>query len=178
MTDGWDEQEAGAPSMKAGALRQQVTLALIAHDRKKEALADFALENRAALSRFRLVATQGTGSLVRKRTGLSVHLLKHGPAGGDRELGVLAADSEVQAVIFFRDTDPAGHEPDFTGLLAVCDAEEIPLATNRATAQALLFFLLNSPDRAFVTARPWAYAPHHPGAEAEAAAHPVLVGTR
>ena len=140
-------------------MSQQVTLALIAHDRKKEALADFALENRAALSRFRLVATQGTGSLVRKRTGLPVELLKHGPAGGDRQLGSLAADSEVQAVIFFRDPDAAGYEPEFTGLLAVCDAEEVPLATNRSTAQALLYFLTNSPDRAVITARPWGYAP-------------------
>jgi methylglyoxal synthase len=140
-------------------LNQQVTLALIAHDRKKEALADFALENRAALSRFRLVATQGTGSTVHKRTGLPVQLLERGPAGGDRQLGELAAENQVQAVIFFRDPEAAGYEPEFTGLLAVCDAEEIPLATNRATAQALLFFLLNSPDRAFVTARPWAYAP-------------------
>ncbi len=145
--------------MKAGELNQQVTLALIAHDRKKEALADFALENRAALSRFRLVATQGTGSMVHKRTGLPVQLLEHGPAGGDRQLGELAAENQVQAVIFFRDPEAAGYEPEFSGLLAVCDAEEIPLATNRATAQALLFFLLNSPDRAFVTARPWAYAP-------------------
>ena len=93
-------------------------------------------------------------------------------------MGVLAADSGVQAVIFFRDTDPAGHEPDFTGLLAVCDAEEIPLATNRATAQALLYFLLNSPDRALVTARPWAYAPQHAGAEADAAAFAVQPGVR
>jgi methylglyoxal synthase len=145
--------------MKAGELNQQVTLALIAHDRKKEALADFALENRAALSRFRLVATQGTGSMVHKRTGLPVQLLEHGPAGGDRQLGELAAENQVQAVIFFRDPEAAGYEPEFSGLLAVCDAEEIPLATNRATAQALLYFLLNSPDRAFVTARPWAYAP-------------------
>ncbi len=145
--------------MKAGELNQQVTLALIAHDRKKEALADFALENRAALSRFRLVATQGTGSMVHKRTGLPVQLLEHGPAGGDRQLGELAAENQVQAVIFFRDPEAAGYEPEFSGLLAVCDSEEIPLATNRATAQALLFFLLNSPDRAFVTARPWAYAP-------------------
>ena len=159
-------------------MNQQVTLALIAHDRKKEALADFALENRAALSGFRLVATQGTGSLVRKRTGLPVHLLKHGPAGGDRELGVLAADSEVQAVIFFRDTDHAGHEPDFTGLLAVCDVEEIPLATNRATAQALLFFLTNSPDRAVITARPWGYAPQPPATGLEVAATMLWAGGR
>ena len=140
-------------------MNQQVTLALIAHDRKKEALADFALENRAALSRFRLVATQGTGSAVRKRTGLPVQLLEHGPAGGDRQLGELAAENQVQAVIFFRDPEAGGYEPEFSGLLAVCDAEEIPLATNRATAQALLYFLTTSPDRAFVTARPWAYAP-------------------
>ena len=157
-------------------MSQQVTLALIAHDSKKEALADFVLENRAALSRFRLVATQGTGGLVRKRTGLPVELLESGHAGGDRQLGSLAAENEVQAVIFFRDPEAAGHEPDFTGLLAVCDAEEISLATNRATAQALLYFLTNSPDRALVTARPWGYAPQPPPTGIEAAAAAVWAG--
>jgi methylglyoxal synthase len=84
-------------------LNHNFTLALIAHDRKKEELADFVIEHRAALSRFHLLATTGTGSHIERCTGLTIHLLEHGAADGDRQLGELAEDNEVQAVIFFRD---------------------------------------------------------------------------
>jgi len=137
-------------------LNQNWTLALIAHDRKKEELADFVIEHRSALSKFHLVATAGTGSLVKQRSGLPVHLLEHGPAGGDRQLGALAEDNEVQAVILLRDpVSPGPNEPDFADLVRVCDTREIPLATNRATAEALVHFLQTSPNRGAVAARPW-----------------------
>jgi methylglyoxal synthase len=135
-----------------------ITLALIAHDHRKEALADFVLEHREALKRFNLVATAGSGSIVKRRTGLPVRLLEAGPLGGDRQLGEITADNEVQAVIFFR--DPVGadqHEPDFADLLRVCDLQEIPLATNPASAEALLYFLMHSPDCAAIVARPWGF---------------------
>lgn len=134
------------------------TVALLAHDRMKEDLADFAFDHKASLKHFHLVATKGTGSIVHKRTGLSVYLLEHGPDGGDRQIGVLAASSEVQAVFFFRDPISAGaHEPDFTDLLRVCDTREIPLATNRASAEALIYFLQHSPERGVIGARPWGF---------------------
>ena len=155
-------------------MSHHITLALIAHDRYKEMLAHFVLDHRAAFSRFHLVATRDTGKLVHKWTGLKVHLLEHGPAGGDRQIGELAAANEVQAVIFFRDpVTPQPHEPDFAALLKVCDLREIPLATNRATAEALLFFLLHSPDRGVVTARPWGLV--HPPLEGEQGISPQEV---
>ncbi len=144
--------------IKRSILNQHFTLALIAHDRKKEELADFAFEHRAALSRFHLVATRGTGSLIKRRTGLTLHLLEAGPAGGDRQLGQLAEESEVQSVIFFRDPIAAGlHEPHFADLLRICDTYEIPLATNRSTAEALIYFLQTSPNRGAIAARPWGF---------------------
>jgi methylglyoxal synthase len=143
-------------------LSHPITLALIAHNRYKEMLAYFVLDHRAAFSHFHLLATRETGRVVQKWTGLKVHLLEHGPMGDDEQIGVLAAANEVQAVIFFRDPLAVeANEPDFGGLLQVCDLREIPVATNRATAEALLFFLLHSPDRAIVTARPWGLV-HHP----------------
>ncbi len=42
-------------------------------------------------------------------------------------------------------------------MLKMCDLHEIALATNPATADAVLYFLLNSPNRSIVTARPWGY---------------------
>lgn len=144
------------------------SLALIAHDRYKEALAHFVLDHRAEFSCFHLVATRGTGNVVQKWTGLKVHLLEHGIEGGDKQIGDLVADNEVQAVIFFRDpVAPGPHEPALTGLLQVCDTQEIPIATNRATAEALIYFLLNSPDRGVITARPWARVRGNPSERGE-----------
>src|SRR5438045_130343 len=103
-----------------------ITLALVAHDRYKEMLAWFVLDHRADFNHFYLMATQETGKVVQKWTGLKVHLLEHGPDGGYRQIGELAAANEVQAVIFFRDPHlPLGSEgpdeTDFAGLLQVCD---------------------------------------------------------
>lgn len=135
-----------------------ITLALVAHDNRKEELADFVLEHRGELSHFHLVATGGTGSIVARRARLAVNLLDSGPAGGAQQLGALAEANRVQAVFFFRDPANAGpHEPDFVELLRVCDLQEIPLATNRATAEAILYFLLTSPNRGAILARPWGY---------------------
>lgn len=104
--------------------------------------------------------------MVTKRTGLSVYLLEHGPEGGDRQLGALAASNEVQAVFFFRDPIATGpYEPDFADLLRVCDTREIPLATNRATAEALIYFLQHSPDVGVMGAKPWGFVSPTPDLE-------------
>jgi methylglyoxal synthase len=147
------------------SMRSSFTLVLVAHDRKKESLADFVAEHRRALGRFHLVATRGTGALIARRTGLVVHTLDHGHLGGDQQIGALAEQNRVQAAIFFRDPEAEPHEPDFGGLLRVCDEQEIPLATNRSTAEALIYFLESSPDRALVAARPWGFV--LPGVEAQ-----------
>jgi methylglyoxal synthase len=48
----------------------------------------------------------------------------------------------VRAVIFFRDPLTAQpHEPDVSALLRVCDVHNVPLATNPATAGAVLGWL-------------------------------------
>lgn len=133
----------------------QTTLALVAHDHQKDALAHFVLEYRAEFGRFHLVATEGTGQLVQKRTGLRVHLLKPDTEGEDK-IASLVTTYEVQAVIFFRDLAAfAPYDPGFFELLHVCDLREIPVATNPSTARALIYFLQNSPDRGIITARCW-----------------------
>ena len=141
-------------------MTQPIRLALIAHDRRKEALADFALDHLAELRGLQLVATHGTGSLLQKRTPLVIRLLEHGLAGGDQQVRRLAEEHGLQAVIFFRDpSGPSAYEPSFAGVVQVCDTQEIPLATNAATAVALLHFLRTSPDRRLIAARAWGRVP-------------------
>ncbi len=66
-----------------------------------------------------------------------------GPDGGDLQIAGLIASGEIDIVIFLRDPLTAQpHDPDISALLRVCDVHDIPLATNHATAEALIGALL------------------------------------
>lgn len=115
------------------------TIALIAHDRRKEEMLVFANRYRDILQKYELIATATTGSIIRERIGLPITAYLSGPLGGDLQIGARIAGQEVDLVIFLRDPLTAQpHEPDITALLRVCDVHNIPVATNEATARFLL----------------------------------------
>ncbi|MCX7780363.1 MAG: methylglyoxal synthase [Negativicutes bacterium] len=115
------------------------TIALIAHDRKKEEMLSFVEEHFSILQKYSLIATATTGKIIRTRTGLEVTAYLSGPLGGDLQIGARIASQEVNLVIFLRDPLTAQpHEPDITALLRVCDVHNIPVATNTAAARLLL----------------------------------------
>lgn len=118
---------------------KRTTIALIAHDAKKEEMVRFSLKYYLLLKHCRLVATSTTGLLIKEATGLNVFCCLSGPMGGDQQIGSLVAQGKVDAVIFFRDPLTAQpHEPDITALLRVCDVHNVPLATNPETGKAVL----------------------------------------
>lgn len=118
---------------------EEPTIALIAHDAKKADMVRLAQAHREELSRLNLVATGTTGKFIQARVGLPVRLVKSGPQGGDQQIGALVAGGEVQAVIFLRDPLTAHpHEPDVSALVRLCDVHNVPLATNLATAEAVM----------------------------------------
>jgi methylglyoxal synthase len=115
------------------------SLALIAHDQKKEALLSFAQRHLDLLKKFPLVATGTTGLRLQEELDLTVERVAHGPEGGDLVIGSRVVSGQIAAIIFFRDPLTAQpHEPDISALLRVCDVHNIPLATNEATAEAIL----------------------------------------
>ena len=77
-------------------------IALIAHDGKKADMVAFLLENKELLKGANLVATGTTGKHV-ERAGLKVQKVLSGPLGGDAQIAAMAANKEVDIVIFFRD---------------------------------------------------------------------------
>ena len=94
------------------------TLALVAHDSKKDDMVQLVKAHKEELAEVDLVATRSTGQLIQERTGLPVTLLQSGPLGGDQQIGALVANGEVNAVIFLRDPLTAHpHEPDVSALL-------------------------------------------------------------
>lgn len=114
-------------------------IALIAHDKKKPDIIEFAFNNHDFFAKHQLYATGTTGKLIMESTGLSIHCFKSGPLGGDQEIGAMVAKGEIDLVFFFRDPLTAQpHEPDISALLRLCDVYEIPLATNVNTAKMMI----------------------------------------
>lgn len=117
----------------------QQTIALIAHDGKKADMVAFALQHKAQLARYHLIATNTTGRLIRDKAALDVECMLSGPLGGDAQIAALIATKQVAAVFFFVDPLTAqAHDPDIQGLLRICNVHNIPLATNPATALYIL----------------------------------------
>lgn len=122
-------------------------LALIAHDVKKEDMVLLVKTHKEELTNIDLVATRSTGQIIQARTGLPVTLMQSGPLGGDQQIGALVANGDVDAVIFLRDPLMAHpHEPDVSALLRVCDVHNVPLATNIASAEAVLHLMFEEPE--------------------------------
>ncbi|MCL4249608.1 MAG: methylglyoxal synthase [Anaerolineae bacterium] len=111
------------------------TVALIAHDGKKQAMLQFVRDHREVLERYELIATHTTGKLLRDELGLTVQLMLSGPIGGDAQIAAQVAEGKIEAVFFFIDPLTAQpHDPDIHTLLRICNVHEVPLATNPATA--------------------------------------------
>lgn len=115
------------------------TIALIAHDKKKEEMLDFVNNHKDLLAKFHLIATRTTGTLINEKFNLNVETMMSGPLGGDQQIGARVATEQVDYVIFLRDPlTSQPHEPDINALLRLCDVHNIPLATNRKSAHILL----------------------------------------
>ena len=117
-------------------------IALIAHDLKKDDMADFARTHRAALAKFRIVATGTTGGRVLDAApDLNVTRLKSGPLGGDQQIGAMIATGEVDMLIFFIDPLSAlPHDVDVKALTRLATVYDIPMALNRASAEKFIDF--------------------------------------
>ena len=116
-----------------------MNIALIAHDSKKKLMQNFCIAYRGILSKNELYATGTTGRLIEEVTNLNVHKSLAGHLGGDQQLGAQIEHNQIDLVIFLRDPlTSKAHEPDVHTIVKICDANNIPLATNLATAELLI----------------------------------------
>ena len=128
------------------------TIALVAHDNRKEDLIEWVEWNHEILIKNRLICTGTTGKLVEKAInkkldlkengGLDIVKLKSGPLGGDQQLGAMICENEVDMIIFLWDPmEPQPHDVDVKALLRISVLYNVPIANNRATAD----YLISSP---------------------------------
>ena len=116
-----------------------MTIAILAHDSRKELALQFCTAYSAILSRNNVIATGATGRMLAQTTGLPVHCYLSGKLGGVQQITSRVACDEVDLVLFFRDplkADAASLTEQ--NLLRLCDMHSVPIATNIATAEVLL----------------------------------------
>lgn len=118
---------------------KQKSIALIAHDGKKEDLISWCDQHKEILSKHFLCGTGTTARMITDRTGLPVKGYNSGPLGGDQQIGAKIVEGRIDFVIFFSDPlTAAPHDPDVKALLRIAQVYDIPIANNRATADFLI----------------------------------------
>ena len=116
-----------------------MTVAIVAHDSRKELMAQFCIAYEGVLSKCKLVASGVTGSWIEEQTGLHVTSYLPGSKGGVYQIASGVFCQDIDMVLFFGAPDEAKEkDPEEMYLLRLCDEYMIPLATNIATAEVLI----------------------------------------
>jgi len=119
-----------------------MNIGLVAHDAKKKLMQNFCIAYQGILSKHSLFATATTGHLVENVTNLNIQKYLAGHLGGQKQIGAQIEQNEMDLLIFFRDPlTSLSHEPDVNNIVRLCDIYNIPIATNIATAEALILAL-------------------------------------
>ena len=92
------------------------------------------------LAKHDLCSTATTGRFIAEATGLDIELVLPGAGGGTEQIASRIAYDEIDLLLYFRDAMDEFDSED-AELIQLCDTYNIPLATNLATAEALILAL-------------------------------------
>ena len=129
-----------------------MNIAFTAHDGRKKLLESLCIAYRNILSSHNLFSTGTTGQIIERATNLQVTKFLSGNLGGVRQLGTYISYNEIDLLVFLRDpSEYPDYEDGDEYILRLCDTQNIPAASNLATAEALLMAL----DRGDLDWRRW-----------------------
>ena len=120
-----------------------MNIALIAHDNKKELMVQFCTAYCGILAQHTLCATATTGLQISEATGLRIHRFLSFDHGGGQQIAARIAYNEIDMVLCFGDPNPVSytHLTLPTNIFRLCDQNNIPYASNLASAEMLVLGL-------------------------------------
>ena len=117
-------------------------IAIIAEDNKKELMAQFCIAYCGILAYHHLYATHITGKYISDATGLDIETFLSGRDGGIDQITAKVSYNEIDLLFYFRNTDDIDADLETErSIFRYCDMNNIPFATNIATAEALIMAL-------------------------------------
>ncbi|WP_132247652.1 methylglyoxal synthase [Primorskyibacter sedentarius] len=121
------------------------SMALVAHDKMKDAMIEWVTAHAPALAKLDLYGTGTTGGRITQETGLPVTCLKSGPLGGDAQIGAMIAEKRLDALVFFIDPLSAlPHDVDVKSLVRLATLYNTAMAINEKSATLMLKALDNN----------------------------------
>lgn len=114
-------------------------IAIIADDSKKELMTQFCIAYCGILSKHHICSTSITGKYISDATGLKIEMMLPGTHGGVQQICSRVSYNEIDAVLYFGNSDPSHvNSEEHDSLLRMCDNQNVPIATNIATAEVLI----------------------------------------
>ena len=108
-----------------------MNIAFLAHDKKKELMVQFCTAYKSVLMKHNLFATATTGRLIADNTGLPITLLLSHKQGGHQQ---------INARIAYNTPEP-WDDSQMIETIRHCDKQNVPIATNLASAEMLIMGL-------------------------------------
>lgn len=118
-----------------------MNIALIAHNNRKELMTQFCTAYCGILAQHTICATSTTGQLVSDATGLNIHRFLAFAHGGGQQIAARIAYNEIDMVLCFGDPNSKTIDEDINYIFRLCDQNNIPYASNLATAEMLVLGL-------------------------------------
>jgi len=125
-------------------MKKKLTIALVAHDRRKADMVEWATFNAETLSKHQIVCTGTTGGLIKaafEKRGITAEItcMHSGPLGGDAEIAAMVVRKQINLAIFLiDDLHSQAHEADIQMLLRQCRVHNVPIACNRYSADLMI----------------------------------------
>ena len=125
-------------------MKKQLTIALVAHDRRKADMVEWAVHNATMLAKHKIICTGTTGGLIQdafQQIGIEADItrMNSGPMGGDAEIAALVVRKQINLAVFLiDDLNAQPHEADIQMLLRQCRVHNVPIACNRYSADLMI----------------------------------------
>jgi len=117
-------------------------IAIISSEGKKELVAEICVAYCGILNNHKLCSTSTIGKYLSNATGLNFDTVSFDEHGGLSQIQSRITYNEIDLLLYFRDTcSDEDYDTSKIDLIRVCDENMVPVATNVASAEALLLAL-------------------------------------